>query len=466
LVLDPEVLAGKLGAGMNANDDQDSIGRQPWAIKGRGFRRFYTLRLLSVLVLVMWPAVVKAQSYTNNYGIWTYTTNQGTITITDYSGPGGAVVIPGEIDGLPITGIGDAVFLDINLTAVTIPNSVTAIGYYAFEFCSELANITIPNSVTNIGYAAFYYCSGLTNVTTGNGVTSIGDSAFEGCVSLSNVMIGTNVTSIGNSAFSACRKLLNVIIPNSVITIGNDAFERCGSLSNLIIGANVTTVGDRAFWLCGLTSVRIPNNVSTIGDYAFSGTGLTNVTIGTNVTSIGNYAFLDCGSLTNITIPDSVTSIGDFAFGYCTNLASIRIGRRVTTIDEEAFQDCSDLISVYFQGNAPILNPIDFDQFYADANATLYYLPGTTGWSSTFSGRPTVLWNPQIEPASYGVRSNQFGFNITGSSNLVVVIEATTNLTNPTWLPLQTNTLNGSTLYFTDPQWTNDGSRFYRVTWP
>jgi len=64
------------------------------------------------------------------------------------------------------------------------------------------------------------------------------------------------------------------------------------------------------------------------------------------------------------------------------------------------------------------------------------------------------------------VRTNQFGFNITGSSNLVVVTEATTSLANPTWSRLQTNTLNGSLLYFTDPKWTNYPSRFYRVTWP
>ena len=64
------------------------------------------------------------------------------------------------------------------------------------------------------------------------------------------------------------------------------------------------------------------------------------------------------------------------------------------------------------------------------------------------------------------IKSNQFGFNITASSNLVVVVEASTNLANPTWYPLQTNTLNGNPLYFTDPQWTNFGSRFYRVTWP
>ncbi len=93
-------------------------------------------------------------------------------------------------------------------------------------------------------------------------------------------------------------------------------------------------------------------------------------------------------------------------------------------------------------------------------------MPGTTGWGAFFANRPAVLWNPQTQPGSFGVRTNQFGFAITGSSNLVVVIEATTNLINPTWTPLQTNTLNGSSLYFSDPYWTNYPSRFYRVTWP
>jgi hypothetical protein len=69
----------------------------------------------------------------------------------------------------------------------------------------------------------------------------------------------------------------------------------------------------------------------------------------------------------------------------------------------------------------------------------------------------------QISPASPGVRTNQFGFNIIGTSNIVVVVEASTNLANPTWSPLRTNTLTGGSSYFSDPQWTNYSSRFYRL---
>jgi len=95
-------------------------------------------------------------------------------------------------------------------------------------------------------------------------------------------------------------------------------------------------------------------------------------------------------------------------------------------------------------------------------------LPGETGWSSPFGGRPAVLWNPQAQTSDsgFGVRTNQFGFNITGSSGLVIVVETCTNLGNSIWSPVGTNILTGGSSYFSDPQWTNDPSRFYRLRSP
>ena len=71
-----------------------------------------------------------------------------------------------------------------NLTSVTIPDSVTNIGYEAFCGCSGLTSVTIPNSVTNIEGFAFGYCSGLIDVTIPDSVTSIGGSAFSDFSSL------------------------------------------------------------------------------------------------------------------------------------------------------------------------------------------------------------------------------------------------------------------------------------------
>jgi len=128
------------------------------------------------------------------------------------------------------------------------------------------------------------------------------------------------------------------------------------------------------------------------------------------------------------------------------------------------------LTAIYFQGNAP---SDASSVFWFSGEPTVYYLPETTGWGSTFDGVPTILWNPHMQTGDgvFGVQTNGFGFNITGSSNLVIVVEACTDLANPIWSVMGTNTLNifigtNGTSYFSDPQWTNYPGRFYRLRWP
>src|SRR5215471_8483754 len=97
--------------------------------------------LLFGWLLLATPVAVQAQ--------FTYTTTNGTITITGYTGTDANLVIPSTIDGLPVTSIGTGAFAGNSLTSVTIPNSVTNIGDFAFEYCLGLTNFTIPNSVTS-----------------------------------------------------------------------------------------------------------------------------------------------------------------------------------------------------------------------------------------------------------------------------------------------------------------------------
>jgi len=131
---------------------------------------------------------------------------------------------------------------------------------------------------------------------------------------------------------------------------------------------------------------------------------------------------------------------------------------------------CSNLIGVYFEGNTPAYGQTPF---YQDNQTIVYYLPGTKGWNASYGGLPTVLWNPQAQTgdASFGVQNNKFGFTIAGSSNLVIVVEASTNLSNPAWIPVGTNTLNtfigtNGTSYFSDPLWAIYTNRFYRFRSP
>jgi len=312
-----------------------------------------------------WSVTTVAQDFT-------YINSNSTITITGYSGPGGAVTIPGTIDGL----------------------SVTAIGNYVFLNLTNLTSVSLPESLTSIGESAFYGCSGLTTIT----------------------------------------------LPNSVIVVGPSAFWNCSNL----------------------TSVTLGNHVASISQWAFSG----------------------CSGLTRLTIPDSVTKIEDAPVGRggvyggvfwgCTSLTNVIVGKGVSYLGIGAFNACSNLLGVYFKGNAPtntvyVGGPIwGPGVFIFDALATVYYLSGTTGWGPTFAGRPAVLWNPQIQTndASFGVRLNGFGFNITGRADIPVVIEACTNLAAWSWVPLQSCTLTNGLVYFGDPQWRNYPNRFYRIRSP
>ncbi len=243
------------------------------------------------------------------------------------------------------------------------------------------------------------------------------------------------------------------------------------TIPDMFNGLPVTSIGDYAFgYRSSMTSITIPNSVISIGFRAFFGCPvLTSITIPNSVTNIGGEAFAGCSSLTNIMIPNSVTSIRQAAFSFCYSLTSVTIGNSVTNIEDYVFSYCRSLTGVYFHGDAPNATPILFeDRFYHSTNVTVYYLPGTTGWGTTFSGRPTAVWKPQVASGdlAFGVKTNQFGFNITWANDKVVVVEASTNLANPTWAPVATNTLSGGTNYFSDPQWMNYPTRFYRIRSP
>ncbi len=99
-------------------------------------------------------------------------------------------------------------------------------------------------------------------------------------------------------------------------------------------------------------------------------------------------------------------------------------------------------------------------------NTTVYYLPGTTGWSTNYGGAPTALWTlpyPVLLSGSLGVQTNGFGFTVSWATNASVLVEASKDLSSPVWQPVQTNALNNGVVNFTDPEWTKYPSRFYRV---
>ena len=296
-----------------------------------------------------------------------------------------------EVDGYKVLGIESLAFSGCNnLSSVSIPNSVTTIGYQAFYGCNSLASVSIPNSVTSIGYHAFSGCSSLASASIPSSVTSIGYRAFQNCSSLTSVTIPGSLTTIERGVFYGCSNLSFVSIPSSVTSIGSEAFSGCISLSSISIPNSVTSIGREAFYGCSnLSSVTIPNSMTTIEMWAFSGiSGLKSVVIPSSVTSIEYGAFSGCSSLISVTIPGSLTNI-----------------------DKYAFSGCVGLQEVYCNGNVPLFLYDTFDEIYP--NAVLYYpITDAYAYSLQISGRfkkiPYITDLKQLtESKQYYIRANR-----------------------------------------------------------
>lgn len=314
-----------------------------------------------------------------------------------YRGNEEVVAIP---DG--VTEIGEYAFFDCrSLTSVTIPASVKSIGRKVFEYCVSLKKINItdisawceidfakyenfplgythdlylndelvtelviPDGVTNIKKYAFNFCTSLKSVTIPASVKSIERYAFDGCSSLEKVYItdisswceiefenyssnplnyATNlylndelitelvipygVTNIKNYTFCNCQSLTSVILPDSVTRIEAESFRDCSSLESIAIPNSVVSIGTRAFYWCSsLATIIFSNSVTTIGVEAFSNCeSLKSITIPNSVTNIGGGAFEGCKSLKSITIPDSIVNVGYDAFKFCFSLKKVNI---------------------------------------------------------------------------------------------------------------------------------------------
>ena len=175
------------------------------------------------------------------------------------------------------------------LTSITIPNSVTEIGAWAFSGCEALTSINIPNSVTEIGAWAFSGCEALTSINIPESVTGIGEYAFIGCGELTSITVAEE-----NKVYDS-RNNCNAIIETKT----NRLIQGC---ANTVITKSVTEIGDSAFHKCkALTSINIPESVR----------------------KIGNMVFYECLVLKSVTIPNSVTEIGDCVFSGCENLTEI-----------------------------------------------------------------------------------------------------------------------------------------------
>ncbi len=211
------------------------------------------------------------------------------------------------------------------LTNVVIPEGITKICKFAFEFNFALESVVIPDSVKTIEKRAFTRCYNLKSIELGNGVQTIGDGAF---------------------SYNENLKI-DLVLPDSIKKIGAEAFYYSG-IKNLVFGANVSNTGKNTFrWCKNLESVVVSEGVTEIGESCFSEcAALKSITFPKTLKTIETMAFLNCQKLIDVKFNGSVENIGKFAFGYCTSLESIEIPEGIKYIGDGAFDCCEKLETV------------------------------------------------------------------------------------------------------------------------
>lgn len=245
-----------------------------------------------------------------------FTFDATTGTIKKYNGNDAVVNIPSEINGTPVTTIGNAAFRDSSVTSVTIPASVTEIGANAFAGCTNLTSVN-------------YIGGDWSNLTIQSGNPAVEDAAKDAAneqlFDFEFILNNTAVVVISYKGTAADVTIPSRYKGKPVTVIDPVAFYNNSAVTSVTIPDSVTAIPDYAFGFCSqLTNISIPNSVTFIGFSAFNScTSLKSITLPSSLSTIQSYAFYNCGNLKTIRIPVSVTSIGNYAFDVCPSLMTV-----------------------------------------------------------------------------------------------------------------------------------------------
>lgn len=366
---------------------------------------------------------------------------ENTVKITGYNGPSdGELVIPAEINGLPVSVIARGVFSNSSFTTVRIPENVTYISTSAFTRQNgNLRDVYLPSTLEHIMRRSFDYTaqfhvhednetfrsvdgilfsrdmtrmkafpSGRTGeYTIPESVTWIRGDVFRNS-QLTNIHIHDGVTYFGRLAFNGMENLTEIRLPASLDTLGERGkqFENCVNLESIIIPDGVTTLYREIFKGCtSLASVTLPENLQTIHYGAFRDCiSLTSIVLPDSISVMHYGVFRGCENLTHVSLPASLTFIADRLFQDCISLARIVIPASVTTIGDRsgyAFSGCDALTKIYFLGDAPeVRGSQNFPvRLPGQSPIVIYHTADATGWPEfgelqEWHGFPTREFHP------------------------------------------------------------------------
>ena len=280
------------------------------------------------------------------------------VVVTKYNGSAANVVIPDTINGDTVTDIGSYAFEDCtDVQTVKFPKDLETIGYGAFSGCENLKSLDLPGTLTTIGEYAFSGCTKLTSLDLPDTVKTIEDYAFSGCTKLASFHYPANWQSGAWGVFENCESLTTITVPEGITEIADNAFGGANYLKTVVLPSTLEKIGNSAFLGCAaMTEINLPASLKTLGDSAFDDcTSLQKINFPAGLTTIGSWAFDDCVRLKSADLPDSVTTIGRYAFQNCKSLESFTYPKSfedVTDADGDyawegfIFKNCEKLTTV------------------------------------------------------------------------------------------------------------------------
>ena len=321
---------------------------------------------------------------------------EDTIEIMGYNGTETDLVIPSQINGYTVVGIGDLnlpPYYDNTVETVIVPDTVKYIERFAYYPSTapvvNLKKVTLPEGLETIGDNAFASAPGLSEINLPSTLKSIGERAFMNC-NIDNFTIPAGVEYIGANAFN--ETYMAVRKANEVRARGGDPF--------IVIGGElVKYAGDD-------TVVTVPDGVRGIAADAFSpyGGDVTSITLPDSVEYIAEEGFSDLSALATVNFGSGLKEIGDAAFSGCDSLNNVVLPEGLKKIGDNAFAGCSSLDSISFPGTLETLYP-------GSLRGTPYWenLPGGENYlGSVFCFKETELdpWSPfhvDVRPGTLGI---------------------------------------------------------------
>ena len=274
---------------------------------------------------------------------------------------------------MPLVYIGNYGFDDTAFTSMTLPNSITDMGYSVFQNCHQLESVNVPTGMNYVPASYCYNCENLTDIQMHDGIRTVQYEALYGCTSLESIDLNDQITVIRYRAFQDCHKLNLAKLPDALTELGSGAFCRTTSFDAVL---------------------TVPANVNHISDDCFNGSAIKGVVLHDGMT-LGSGVFCNNDSLRSVRLPQDLKILPRYTFYHCDSLQYISLPEGLEEINDNCF-DLSGLKSIDLPESLQYLGN------YALASCQLREFRMPDGYASDRIGSYVVAYNRKLEKAYMG----------------------------------------------------------------